>query len=38
MTAPDDSTGNPTMLIHDIADYAGLAEQTGCHIFITDEA
>ena len=22
---------------HDIADYAGLAEQTGCHIFITDE-
>jgi alkylhydroperoxidase/carboxymuconolactone decarboxylase family protein YurZ len=23
---------------HDIADYAGLAEQTGCHIFITDEA
>ncbi|HSG94416.1 MAG TPA: hypothetical protein VLA28_02770 [Afifellaceae bacterium] len=23
---------------HDIADYAGLAEQTGCHIFLTDEA
>ena len=22
---------------HDIADYAGLAEQSGCHIFITDE-
>lgn len=22
---------------HDIADYAGLAEQTGCHIFVTDE-